>query len=81
MIEKSHAQKNTEEVMRPAHSSVDEVIVFKQLRDKTSLGIMIDIDDNTAIKQATGSIFNILSDIQNLIKKFHSMRNQRKYIN
>ena len=56
MIEKSHAQKNTEEVMRPAHSSVDEVIVFKQLRDKTSLGIMIDIDDNTAIKQATGSI-------------------------
>ena len=81
MIEKSHAQKNTEEVIRPAHSSVDEVIVFKQLRDKTSLGIMIDIDDNTAIKQATGSIFNILSDIQNLIKKFHSMRNQRKYIN
>ena len=63
MIEKSHAQKNTEEVMRPTHSSVDEVIVFKQLRDKTSLGIMIDIDDNTAIKQATGSIFNILSDI------------------
>ena len=31
--------------------------IIKIVKD---LGIMIDIDDNTAIKQATGSIFNIL---------------------
>ena len=37
-----------------AHSDVDEVIVFKQLRDKSSLGIMIDIDDNAAVEKATG---------------------------
>ena len=33
---------------------MDEVIVFKQLRDKSSLGIMIDIDDNAAVEKATG---------------------------
>ena len=38
---------------KPPHSDVDEVIVFKQLRDKTSLGIMIDIDDNTAVQVIT----------------------------
>lgn len=54
MVEKKHKKDTAEEAIRPAHSNVDEVIVFKQLRDKSSLGIMIDIDDNTAIKQATG---------------------------
>ena len=29
------------------------MIVFKQLRDKSSLGIMIDIDDNTAVQAIT----------------------------
>ena len=38
---------------KPAHSEVDEVIVFKQLRDKSSLGIMIDLDDNTAVPAIT----------------------------
>ena len=54
MVEKSRTKKDEEAISRPVHSSVDEVIVFKQLRDKSSLGIMIDIDDNTAIQQATG---------------------------
>lgn len=57
MVEKNRTKKSEEEISRPVHSGVDEVIVFKQLRDKSSLGIMIDIDDNTAIKQATGRLF------------------------
>ena len=59
MFEKmvAHSSKKEEKDLglRPAHSDVDEVIVFKQLRDKSSLGIMIDIDDNAAVEKATGS--------------------------
>ena len=55
MIERNHKKKNQQEVTKPAYSNVDDIIVFKQLRDKSSLGIMIDIDDNTAIQQATGT--------------------------
>lgn len=51
----SHGKKEEKETSaRPPHSDVDEVIVFKQLRDKSSLGIMIDIDDNAAVEKATG---------------------------
>ena len=51
----AHSSKKEEKDLglRPAHSDVDEVIVFKQLRDKSSLGIMIDIDDNAAVEKAT----------------------------
>ena len=56
MIERNHKKNNQQEVTKPASSNVDDIIVFKQLRDKSSLGIMIDIDDNTAIQQATGII-------------------------
>lgn len=42
---------------RPPHSAVDDLIVFKQLRNKSSLGIMIDIDDNTAVQEITGKIW------------------------
>lgn len=45
--------KEKEVSARPANSAVDDVIIFKQLRDKSTLGIMIDIDDNTAVQQAT----------------------------
>ena len=55
MIAQSSKKEEKETNVRPSHSNVDEVIVFKQLRDKSSLGIMIDIDDNTAIEEATGT--------------------------
>ena len=48
-----HTAAEDRVVAKPPHSEVDEVIVFKQLRDKSSLGIMIDIDDNTAIQAVT----------------------------
>lgn len=54
IVVQSSKKEEKETSVRPNHSNVDEVIVFKQLRDKSSLGIMIDIDDNTAIEEATG---------------------------
>lgn len=53
LVAKSVHKETEKEVARPPHSDVDDVIVFKQLRDKSSLGIMIDIDDNAAVKAVT----------------------------
>lgn len=58
MVTHNSKKEEKETGLRPAHSAVDEVIVFKQLRDKSSLGIMIDIDDNTAVEKATGWLTN-----------------------
>lgn len=53
LVAKSVRKETEKVVVRPPHSDVDDVIVFKQLRDKSSLGIMIDIDDNAAVKAVT----------------------------
>ena len=53
LVAKNNKKEATQIITRPLHCDIDEVIVFKQLRDKSSLGIMIDIDDNAAVKAVT----------------------------
>lgn len=53
LVAKNNKKEATQIIARPPHCDIDEVIVFKQLRDKSSLGIMIDIDDNAAVKAVT----------------------------
>ena len=53
LVAKNGKKEASQVITRPPHCDIDEVIVFKQLRDKSSLGIMIDIDDNAAVKAVT----------------------------
>ena len=67
-----NAKKETKQMItRPAHSDVDDVIVFRQLRDKSSLGIMIDIDDNAAVKAVTESDKELTYDDK--LKRVHQL--------
>lgn len=71
LVAKNTKKENKQLATRPAHSDVDEVIVFRQLRDKSSLGIMIDIDDNAAVKAVTESDKELTYDDK--LKRVHQL--------
>ena len=37
--------------------NVEDTIIFRQLRDKSSLGLMLDVDDQSTVVEATGRCF------------------------
>lgn len=37
--------------------NVEDTIIFRQLRDKSSLGLMLDVDDQVTVVEATGRCF------------------------
>lgn len=71
LVAKNTKKETKQMITRPAHSDVDDVIVFRQLRDKSSLGIMIDIDDNAAVKAVTESDKELTYDDK--LKRVHQL--------
>ena len=40
--------------------NVEDTIIFRQLRDKSSLGLMLDVDDQSTVVEATGRCLFLL---------------------
>lgn len=40
--------------------NVEDTIIFRQLRDKSSLGLMLDVDDQSTVVEATGRCLSLL---------------------
>lgn len=40
--------------------NVEDTIIFRQLRDKSSLGLMLDVDDQSTVVEATGRCLSFL---------------------
>ena len=40
--------------------NVEDTIIFRQLRDKSSLGLMLAVDDQSTVVEATGRCLSLL---------------------